>query len=1487
MATTSESKFSYTEEKSTSSVDEEQESTSQAGWKALFGFTTTSHIAVLISALASAAAAAAILPIFSVIYGLVFGAYSDYGSGKVNGDQLMSTVTRLSLIMTGVAAANWVFNSIFFSLFLLFGELQAKSARNRMFDVLIRKDIEWFDRRECGIAALLPTIQTHIRNLQLSVSAPFGEGIQCIIAATAAMGVAFCYSWSMTLVIICTVPVVYLIEAYLSKRLIAVTHEQASQLQVALKYITSAIRSIETVKCYNGQSYELHSFTKATSLAAKLYTRVANLRSMQIGVIHFFTFTVFVQGFAYGSHLVRSGSLDVSSVITTFWSALLAIGGVTGFLPQFIVMQKGKVSGARLRTLMDQITKENESTESQGQFKPSRCSGDIEFRRVTFSYPTRADEIALQEATLFFPAGETTFVIGKSGSGKSTLGQLLVRFYQPSSGQILLDHVSVSELDVQWLRQNVTLVEQHSILFRDSILNNITIGNQSGTISMDDVRNAVSFAMLDLVVESLPAGLHTNLEAEGGSLSGGQRQRMALARARIRDTPILILDESTSALDYVTRAAILHAIRQWRTGKTTIVITHDISQIQPEDFLYLLDKAKVVQEGYRRDLEADIGVFQSFLDTNEEERVDAQSESSSEEDFYNDQTDELTSSQRDSWIIASPGRRPLSAVLFGQSVLSSFHTDTTLHRSNTSDQNRSRPGRALPTSNEEHHLKEHSDYLPQVDYGLPKPPPEALSPVSEVFGPNQFNTARTSRTLFNDRSYMLKGKEAVVRPTSRGSTRPQSSHSDYSKRLSIATARTSYLSELDKKLRGKALRSGSSHGKSTDEPKLPADTLPIKHILRTIWPLLDWRAQVSLFAALLATLIHAVATPVFAWVFSQLLATFYSIEDTKAEAIRYAMIILGIAVIDGLAEYLMFYMFEYVAQSWTIALKTEAMRRILAQPREFFDEPDNNMTHLAETLDHFAEEARNLPGRFAGIFLSMFLVMAISVIWSLTISWKITLVALASGPIIFAVTQAYNMIGSHWENLTSSASDSVGQVLHETFVNIRTVRCLTLENHFHTKYRETTANAMNIGVKRAIYSGSIFGLLNTCPQFVIIALFWFGAWLIANKKHSVLNVTETFLILMLSINDISQMTQYMTQVNISRQAATRLLRLARLPETSHEDHGNLKLSSAGDISFSNVSFTYPTRATTQVLHNLSFSIPAGSCTAIVGPSGSGKSTIAALLLNLYPITQTLNTFLASEGRDLTISGQNMRTLHTATLRSRMAIVSQTPILFPGTIAQNIAYALSPSAPESGMESIRAAAHAAGVAEFIDSLPSGYHTLVGEGGTALSGGQAQRIAIARALVREPDLLILDEATSALDAIAAGAIRDTILRLVSAAPDRDETMGMGASLGLGASSSSRAAGVWGEGEGGAAGLSLSMATSPSPSPGWIRARGRGAKGKQKKKQMTVVIITHAREMMSVAEHVVMLDKGRGVEEGGYAELKRRRGGRFAKLLRGEVE
>jgi ATP-binding cassette subfamily B (MDR/TAP) protein 1 len=153
-------------------------------------------------------------------------------------------------------------------------------------------------------------------------------------------------------------------------------------LQSALKYIANAIQSIETVKCFNGEDYELHIFTKIAGLAASTYKRVANLRSLQIGTMQFFTLSVFVQGFWYGTHLVKQGDKSVGQVITTFWAALMAISGITGLLPQFIVLQKGKMAGAHLQLLMNQISASDQRFELGGTLKPKRCSGDIEFRQV-------------------------------------------------------------------------------------------------------------------------------------------------------------------------------------------------------------------------------------------------------------------------------------------------------------------------------------------------------------------------------------------------------------------------------------------------------------------------------------------------------------------------------------------------------------------------------------------------------------------------------------------------------------------------------------------------------------------------------------------------------------------------------------------------------------------------------------------------------------------------------------------------------------------------------------------------------------------------------------------------------------------------------------------------------------------------------------------------------------------------------------------------
>ncbi|KAI8937803.1 hypothetical protein NX059_005500 [Plenodomus lindquistii] len=1470
-------------EKQSNNVDEQSDYVLRVGWKALFTFTNRKQVPMLAGAVLCAVLAAVTMPAFAIVYGLIFGKYTEYGAGQISSSEMMGSISKYCIVITGLATLNWISNSFYFFAFLTFGETQARSARNKIFEALIDKDMAWYDTREAGVSAFLPAIQMHIRSLQLSVSAPFGEGIQCFVQSVAALGVAFYYSWSLTLVIMCTIPIVYFIQAFVGNQLAVRVHTQAVQLQQTLKYLTNAIQSIETVKCLNGEVYELKIFTDMASLAAGLYKRVANYRSIQIGIMQFFTLSVFVQGFWYGSRLVQKGDLTPAKVLTAFWAALMAIEGITNFLPQLIVMQKGRIAGAHLRLLMEQISAGNQRQESQGQLKPENCLGDVEFRHVTFSYPTRTEEIATRDISLFFPAGETTFVIGKSGSGKSTLGQLLARFYRPCSGDIFLDGLKLDALDIHWLRENVTLVEQHSVLFNDSIRANIAMSKLGGSVTLQEIQEAIKFAMLDPVVQALPEGLNTHLGAKGGAMSGGQKQRMALARAKVHDAPVLILDESTSALDYVTRASILQAIREWRKGKTTIVITHDITQIQSNDFLYLMDSAQVIQEGYRKDLESRPGAFQSFLETHDEPDEDEEVEggNGTEDEDYED---EIMGLYTDSWTLEPPlpKRRPMSAVLFGESLLQPFFgMNRDSHIENATTGLEKRVTYIDPTQN--NHSSTHDATVPFPNSLSPPPSMPASAPggflsrrrdsrPSSVASQDPYAMRRASLTRpLTATSDIISRRSSVI------TSRPASHYGAYPRPLTIYNTQSVHIGtpperRLSRNPR-KLLRSHLARRKATsDDPTISAPSLSIMELFKSVWPTLTWPSRIRLFCAFICALIHAACVPIFSWVFAQLLATFYEPGNTTSVALKWALVILAIAIVDGLSNYLLFFLSDTVAQSWALALKTEAMKRILLQPREFFDKEENSISRIAETLDHYAEEARNLPGRFACIIAVILVMVAISIIWSLVTSWKLALVALATAPIMFSLTQGYNAVSSRWERFASDADERVGAVLHETFVNIRTVRCLVLEPHFRKKYRDATKDAINVGIKRAIYSGSIFGLNFAGVIFVAILLFWYGGLLISRNEYAVKHIMETFLVLMLSVNHVNFMAHYMSQINMSRDAGSRLLRLARLPTTSHELTGTTKISSVGDISFRSITFTYPTRPDVQVLRNVSFNIPRGSCTAIVGSSGSGKSTIAALLLKLYqPDSHNLSPLARAfepHTPSLLVSNKNINTINTTSLRSHMAIVSQSPVLFPGTIASNISYGLSPSSALSSMQSIRSAAEAAGIAEFIESLPQGYNTLVGDGGTSLSGGQAQRLAIARALVRRPDVLVLDEATSALDRASAGVIRDTILRLV-----RGQGGDYGAGMEKEIGGRERSGGYWDDKawEGGFAG-------------------GGGAVGEREEgggnRKMTVIIITHAREMMAIAEHIVMLDEGRVVEEGSYKELKRKKGGAFGRLLRGEV-
>jgi ATP-binding cassette subfamily B (MDR/TAP) protein 1 len=1013
--------------------------------------------------------------------------------------------------------------------------------------------------------------------------------------------------------------------------------------------------------------------------------------------------------------------------------------------------------------------------------------------------------MALKNVTFSIPAHDTTFIIGKSGSGKSTFGQLLLKFYPAASGQILLDGLPLESLDPIWLRKHITLVEQHSMLFEDTVFKNIAIGTeQLDRLTDEAVTDAAEFALLLAMVNDMPQRFQSMVGAKGGTMSGGQRQRMALARAYLRDTPVLLLDESTSALDQVSRSLMMDAIRRWRRGKTTMIITHDITQILPNDYAMIFEDGELAQQGYRKHMEQmHDSPFQRFLSfdavlTPDHLEIPRGTEKETDTDItYQMPTDDPLEAHLDAG--ENPRYSYLPALFANSHTKAAFKgaygfgTPLSVLGSPTSP---STPGLSSPTD------RRSSDKYSATSHDSRAGEPTQQS-LKKSTGGKKTNNRKSMAPELMDKFIESTGNLAARARLTSGNSRRRRLPSD----VSIPTVAG-----------GVEMHSLSKH-KKKEVFEDGRQIFSLRAILGTVWPSLDWYMRVVLVTALVAATINGACTPVFSSILSKLIGTYGKGDKQKHTTVIYTVSILGIAILSGMTSYFMHLLLEYTGQVWINTMRERSLERILDQPRDWFTHEENSVSYVMEGLDRHAEEMRNLLGRFASSLYIALVLSVVAFVWALTAQWKLTLIAVALGPYVFFVTKSFSTVSGNWEGKSNDAAEAAGSIFTETFTNIKTVRALTLESHFREKYFRATKNALQIGFRRSLYTGFFFGLSDSSGIFIMALMFYAGARLIRDGA-SPTKIVEVFVQLILAITNVSLYLGLVPQIGMAKDCASRLLRLSTLPKDSHEHFGNTQITSIGDIELNNLSFSYPSRQDQTVLKNINLLIPAGETTALVGSSGSGKSTIAALLLNLYTTTSEV-----SEGSgkvpDIMLSGRDLKHIHTATLRSLITVVSQTPVLFSATVAENIAYGLPQSSPYNNTASVRRAAAAAGIDEFIMSLSQGYETLIGEGGTGFSGGQAQRVAIARALIRRPAVLILDEATSALDVESSNLVRDTIQSLV----ERD---------------------------------------------------GSG---------MTVIIITHSKDMMKIAKNIIMLSQGQVNEQGSYEGLLRKKGDFFHLLNGGE--
>ncbi|KAK2803052.1 hypothetical protein FQN50_007133 [Emmonsiellopsis sp. PD_5] len=1334
-------------------------SSPEANWTSLLHFTTRKHGVPLAISLVFSVGAGVMVPMLAVLLGKIFNAFSSFGEGSLTAEQLIHGISVQCLYLLGLGMIIWLLQMGYFTFWIAFGELQAKNARDETFKELLKKDLAWFEMKHDGVTALLPRLQTQIRDLQLATSQPLGCVIQRLITFVTAMALALYTSWKLTLVTLASIPICIVIVAFISKKVNPSVQAHEAELSSASKLAGNAFSSIDAVKYFNGQNFEVRQYSTAILSAARWYTRGAFAEALQVGCIRLMIFGMYVQGFWYGSYLVGSGILTPGDVLTAFWACLQATHAIEDILPHIIVLEKGRAAAAALKQIMDKTKRDSTTNDTSQTISPEFCEGDIRFENVTFAYPSRPDCHVLKDASFFFPAGDMTFVVGRSGSGKSTIANLLMRFYTPTSGNICIDGTPIDALNIDWIRNNVTLVQQQSFLFNETVFKNIAFGSTDyQSVTEDKILASLHVAYLDETIQYLADGLNTVVGVGGSAFSGGQRQRVAIARARLRDTPILILDESTSALDFTSRSAVIDAIRIWRKDKTTIMITHDMSLINDQDFVYVLQHGEVVRKGYKRALDegTEDGVnptLPAALDVEASQPTRSSNHSSLQPAYF--AGERATSGNEE------PPKGP--EFLFNQ------------------ERNRIFEGFSMSAVQQ-----------PMSRPEIPRPQGPHLSGHPDQSGRNQVISPRGGFELAELNQQLELNSDLDITPSSTDS--PSSSMDSV---LSIGKS-------PHKPTRGKGNGGNKCH-------------LSMRQILFTVFSSLTLRGRILLLCGYIAALVHAAVTPVFAILFAQLLGSFFLPGDRSRMALQSSLAIVVVAVANGIASFFMDFLLECSGEAWINCLRTEAMTRILSQPKGWFEKEENRGPTLTMCLDRNAEEMRNLVGRFSGFLFVAAVIMIMAVIWGVVVCWKLTLVGLASAPVVYSITRGFEAISGKWEGRCNDAGEAVGDIFSETFLDIKTVRSLTLESYFHKKLDGVNTKTLKLGLKRAFYSGFFFGLSNSSIIFVYTLVFYYGAVLASSLAYPTKDIIAVFSMLLFSLSNVNAALGFVPQISSSRDTATRVLRLATLPKSnSHEDKGNQKIPQPFPIKFTNVNFTYPSRPKKPVLQNLTLTIPANTCTAIVGPSGSGKSTIAALLTALYTPTTVSSTSTTST---ITLGGTDILKIHTPTLRTLISIVPQQPTLFPASIRENIAYGLPPSSPLNTTQNIQSAARAAGIDDFIASLPDGYNTLIGDGGLCISGGQAQRLIIARALVRKPRVLVLDEATANLDGFSIQQIRETVRKVMAA---------------------------W-DGVG-----------------------------------VAVVIITHAVEMMEIADRVVVVDGGRVVEEGEYGELMGRVGGELRRLM-----
>jgi subfamily B ATP-binding cassette protein MsbA len=479
------------------------------------------------------------------------------------------------------------------------GRAVVKAMRRDLFAQYLRLPTARYDRESSG--ALLTRLTYNTELVAQAATDSLIVIVRDSLTVAVLIAALFYLNWKLAAYSLIAAPAI----AWLVRRVNVRFRRYSTRIQDSMGDVTrvakEALDAHRVIKVFNAQAHTRALFEQANELNRHTNVRLINARASSNPVVQLIASSGLAGVLFVAIREISHGAMTTSDFLA-FLTALLQVSQpLRNLMTVAGPLQQGIAAGSSVFEFLDA------DTEPTGGTHPlTRARGEVEFRHVDFAYSDEKGAV-LRDIDLAIPANTTVAIVGRSGSGKSTLVSLLPRFYDPTAGEVCLDGVDVREYPIGDLRGQISLVSQEVVLFNDTIRNNIVFGAQN--VSEAQLEAAVRAAHVSEFLEQLPQGLNTVVGDRGVLLSGGQRQRIAIARALLRDTPILILDEATSALDTASERHIQAALEQLVRNRTTFIIAHRLSTIEHADRIIVMQDGAVVEYGAHAQLLAADGIY--------------------------------------------------------------------------------------------------------------------------------------------------------------------------------------------------------------------------------------------------------------------------------------------------------------------------------------------------------------------------------------------------------------------------------------------------------------------------------------------------------------------------------------------------------------------------------------------------------------------------------------------------------------------------------------------------------------------------------------------------------------------------------------------------------------------------------------------------------------------------------------------------------------